>query len=117
MTLDMIHNRLDTFKDPTFMDRYFQLWNESKPFELAIGKSILGRNFCITEKGYVGWVSSTTQEGDWVAAFRGKRILFTLKEAEVEGRYRLTGDCFLQGLMEGESLKKAEFVDKDIIIV
>ena len=100
---------------PGYKESVLQREKDSRPFESALGRYPVGKRFCITAKGYIGWVSPAAQEGDMVAAFWGTRILFTLRP--VEGGYRLTGDCYLQGLMEGEGLKMSEIEDEDIVIV
>ena len=114
--LVQIHLNNNVINDvPGFAESARQHANDAKPFELALGRYPAGRRFCVTEKGYIGWVSLAAREGDEVAAFRGTRILFTLRSGE--GGKRLTGDCYLQGLMEGESLRMSEMKEEDIVIV
>lgn len=85
------------------------------PLEMMLSRYQASRSFCITEKGYIGWVSIAAREGDLVVAFWGTRLLYTLRP--MEGGYRFTGDCYLQELMEGEALRTNEFTDEDIVIV
>ena len=64
---------------PSFRARLLQLTDECKPFEQAFGQYTICRRFCITEQGYIGWVSLAAREGDEVATFFGTRILFSLR--------------------------------------
>ena len=90
-----------------------QLQKESAPFERTFGEYALDRRFCITERGYMGWVCLSAREGDEVVALCGTRILYTIRR-EDEGvmredkGVRLTGDCYLQGLMNGGWTPKEE---------
>ena len=102
-------------EQPAFMESNLQHSKDARPFELASGKYSAARRFCVTQKGYIGWVSLAAQEGDDVVAFLGTRILFTLRQGEAGSK--LTGDCYLQGLMEGEPLKMREIKEEDIVIV
>lgn len=79
----------------------YKLVERCGPFEQLFGKFTAGRRFCITERGYMGWVSLAAQEGDEIASLAGTNILFTLRRGET-GFY-LMGDCYLQDLMEGEA--------------
>ena len=84
-----------------FQLQRYELAERCGPFEQLFGKFNAGRRFCITERGYMGWVSLAAQEGDEIASLAGTNILFTLRRGET-GFY-LMGDCYLQGLMEGEA--------------
>jgi hypothetical protein len=86
---------------PSLISHLAPLPKKAESFEQAFGRYSGGRRFCVTEQGYMGWVSLAAREGDEVATFYGTRILHTLRR-ENKG-FRLTGDCYLQGLMEGEA--------------
>lgn len=66
-----------------------------------------GRNYCITRKGYVGWVPEEAEVGDEVCMLDGSRLPFLLRwKAEKENKegepgYELLGDVYLHGLMTG----------------
>ncbi|KAL2043493.1 hypothetical protein N7G274_003800 [Stereocaulon virgatum] len=85
----------------SLISRCAPLPKKAESFEQAFGRYCGGRRFCVTEQGYMGWVSLAAREGDEVATFYGTRLLHTLRR-ESRG-FRLTGDCYLQGLMEGEA--------------
>ncbi|KAG7009435.1 hypothetical protein G7Y79_00002g005500 [Physcia stellaris] len=100
---------------PEFKESALKCIDDCAPFEQAIGRYPLGRRFCVTEKGYIGWVSTTAQAGDEVVAFHGARLLFTVRSRD--RGHELRGDCFLQGLMEGEALQLPDTRDEDIILI
>ena len=83
-----------------------QLSKEAEPFERDFEAYAWGRRFCITEKGYMGWVCLAAREGDEVAALCGTRILFTFRQEDTG--VRLIGDCYLQELMNGGWSPKEE---------
>ena len=90
------------------------VWN-SDLFREPMEMNGMGRRFCVTQAGFCGWVHLAAREGDVVVALWGTRSLFTLRV--VEGGYRLMGDCYLHGLMEGEGLRVQGVEDEDIVIV
>ena len=96
--LALDRNVIDVGKLQTQVD---ELAQRCRPFEQLFGRFTLGRRFCVTERGYMGWVSLAAQQGDEIASLAGTNILFALRK-EKTGFY-LMGDCYLQGLMEGEA--------------
>ena len=105
--------------DPSSM---FQLLSRLKEdmksaetLDVPISRCQAGRCFSVTEKGYIGWHTLAAQEGDVVAAFGGIRLLFTLRP--VGCAYGLTGDCFLQDLMEGERLRMDDVEDERLTLM
>ncbi|KAL8690473.1 MAG: hypothetical protein Q9218_004082 [Villophora microphyllina] len=58
----------DTIKtyDPGLMERVGKLCLDAKPIEIAMASYPAGRRFCITEKGFIGWVSMAARKGDEV---------------------------------------------------
>ena len=83
--------------------------------DVPMARCQAGRCFSVTEKGYIGWCTLAAQEGDVVVAFRGTRLLFTLRP--VGGAYKVTGDCYLQGLMEGQGLRMDDIQDEQLILI
>jgi hypothetical protein len=80
-------------------------------FEHDISQASAGRRFCRTQRGYIGWVTHDAEEGDEVVVFNGCNVTYVVRPItsndqdrvvkEMEG-YTLKGDCYLQGLMNGE---------------
>ncbi|KAK5651602.1 hypothetical protein OQA88_11875 [Cercophora sp. LCS_1] len=77
----------------------------------AYSKWCYRRRFCRTVDGRFGWVVDGTQPGDLVVLFYGCHFPFVLRqtvgEADVavgEKAFRIVGDCYIYGLMDGEGL-------------
>ena len=62
--------RLDTDRtildEPAFRERAIQNDLDRMQFEAALGSNPTGRRFCITEKGFMGWISFAARVGDIV---------------------------------------------------
>jgi len=77
-----------------------------------------GRRFCVTERGYMGWVPPHTVSGDLVCILYGARTPFLLRNEIFEGGkhgYRLVGECFFHGMMDGEMLTASHRVEDFIV--
>jgi hypothetical protein len=72
-------------------------------FEEVFSSLIGGCQFCITEQGYMGWVPASGQVGDQVCILYGCRIPYLIRP-ERSG-FRLLGDVYLHGLMDGEAIE------------
>jgi hypothetical protein len=73
----------------------------SIPFESSMNRFMAGRQFCITEAGYMGWVHSAAETGDSGCRFQGCRIPFVIRP--VPTGYRLIGDAHIHGIMDSET--------------
>ena len=77
-----------------------------------------GRRFCVTDRGYMGWVPPYTVSGDLVCIFHGARTPFLLRtETSDKGNhvYKLVGECFFHGMMDGE-IFTSEYKMEDFIV-
>lgn len=77
------------------------------------------RRFCTSQAGRLGWAVDGVKEGDVVVAFYGGKYPMVLREVQGgEGRWRIVGDCFLLGVMDGEGMEE-EFQagERDFVIV
>ncbi|KAI1325428.1 hypothetical protein F5Y16DRAFT_264381 [Xylariaceae sp. FL0255] len=83
-----------------------------------IGKAHKGwcynRRFFISEAERYGWAVDGTLAGDKVAIIYGGDFPFLLRDAG-DGTYKIVGDCYIHGLMDGEALGD-EFEEVDIVI-
>ncbi|OQO14483.1 hypothetical protein B0A48_01361 [Cryoendolithus antarcticus] len=61
------------------------------------------RTWFASTTGYVGSTSHTTQRGDVVCVLFGARVPFMLRP-EPDSRYRLIGDCYVDGMMDGKAV-------------
>lgn len=77
----------------------------------SFSKWCYNRRFFVTEKGRYGWGVEAVQPGDIVAILYGGDYPFVLREDGIEtGKYRIMGDGYLNGFMDGEGMAK-EFAD------
>ena len=78
---------------------------------LCAVNALAGRRvFLMGEKGMEGLGPAAAREGDVVAVLFGGVVPFVLRPCEGEdgGRFwRLVGECFVPGLMQGEAVEKA----------
>jgi hypothetical protein len=80
--------------------RFSQLRDTARPFETRL-EYTSGGKFCITENGYMGLVPEAAGSGDQLLVVKGSRVLFVVYPYQ-EG-YRLLGDAYIHGLMDGEA--------------
>ena len=94
------------------------LITEASPFENSFNTWILQRRFCTTDSKRLGMVPRAAQEGDIICTFLGAITPFVLRP-DGSGNYRLVGECYVHGLMYGESFDLPGFMDKleDIVLV
>ena len=72
------------------------------------------RRLCLTKKGYLGLVPDVAKEADSIFVVLGAEVPFVLSGCD--GEYRLLGDCYLHGLMEGKALEMDDFSVQDVIL-
>lgn len=105
------HIRTDMYRNRTPTED-----KEVRKFDSAFNIVTVGRNFAITERGYIGWVPSQTQKGDWVVLFSGGRVPYIIREVSPSstvytsdssnggtGYYEFLGDTYIHGIMHGEA--------------
>ena len=61
----------------------------------------------ITDDGHLGWVSERARPGDHIFLFRGGPLPFVLR-ARDDGTYKVIGDAYVQGIMNGEAWPEDE---------
>ncbi|QDS69653.1 hypothetical protein FKW77_009401 [Venturia effusa] len=74
------------------------------------------RRFCVTEEDRFGWIPWKAQVGNDICVFQNARIPYVIR-ALPDGRYVLVGECWLEGMMEGEAMDLPDFQWKDIALV
>lgn len=99
------------------LKHYFPTWSEDfrePPTDLAILNEFgiiivpfLSRMLMTTKKGYVGFVPKRSRAGDLVFVLMGSDVPLVLRRCE-EGMYRLVGECYVHGIMEGEAMDTFE---------
>jgi hypothetical protein len=102
------------------------LWEESttyyqeerrifEEFSGAYWKWCHNRRFFRSDAGRYGWTVDGTEPGDLVVMFYGTAYPFVVREDVVDG-FRILGDCYIHGLMDGEGLAD-EFEEKEFCII
>ena len=74
-----------------------------RTFNGAHSKWCYRRRFYRSREGRYGWVVDGCRSGDVVALFYGCDYPFVLRHQD-GGTYRIIGDCYIHGLMDGEGL-------------
>ncbi|KAI0195493.1 HET-domain-containing protein [Astrocystis sublimbata] len=81
-------------------------------FHRHIGKTVTRRQFFISQKGYMGLAPLGVEIGDCIYVLAGGRAAFIVRAVEQEKShvssgliYRLLGDLYVHGLMDGEASK------------
>lgn len=72
-----------------------------------MGRGCSQRCICITKNGYVGLVPQFTVTGDIMAVVAGAQTPFIVRPVHGgtrESRYQLVGECYIHGIMDGETL-------------
>lgn len=63
-----------------------------------------GYYFCCTTEGRLAWVAPYSKPGDKIRIILGSKSPHVLRPSGDE-TYKLVGQCYLQGIMNGEYLK------------
>ena len=67
----------------------------------------LHRTLITTEKGYIGLAPETVRQGDTLAILFGCSVPMILRrelEGSEDGAWRVVGECYVHGLMDGEAM-------------
>lgn len=83
---------------------------DSEPFIQACEPVVQGARFCVTRDGYMGLVPTRAAKGDAICVFMGGTVPFVIRETD-SGQYRLMGECYVHGLMDGKALDMVLDVD------
>lgn len=63
-----------------------------------------GYYFCRTADDRLGWVAPYAKVGDLIALVLGSRLLHILRPQD-DGTFKLIGQSYIQGIMNGEYLR------------
>ncbi|KAH6700638.1 heterokaryon incompatibility protein-domain-containing protein [Leptodontidium sp. MPI-SDFR-AT-0119] len=66
----------------------------------------MARRLTLTRLGYLGMAASRAETGDLVCVLLGCSVPVLLRERKDEGTFEFIGECYLDGFMSGEALKK-----------
>ena len=62
-----------------------------------------GRKFFISEEGWLGLAPSNSAPGDRIVLLEGGKTPFILRPTHVEGQFKILGDAYVHGIMDGEA--------------
>lgn len=77
------------------------------------------RRFAYSRRGWMGLVPEATQIGDSVAILLGGQMLYVLRSCGEESHFRLVGEAYFHGMMDGEAMEmldRGEFAMGNIIL-
>ena len=74
--------------------------------QLAFSAAVTARRFAATKKGHMGLMPRGAMLGDSVCVIFGSHVPFLVRRVPHDeagtNRYQLVGECYLQGIMNGE---------------
>jgi hypothetical protein len=76
---------------------------QQKDFQAMHLQWTMDRQFGLTRLGMIGMLPISAKVGDSVGFFAGNRVPFVLRRSE--GGYKIVGDAYLHGVMNGEGEK------------
>lgn len=82
--------------------------SEGDNYRLALGDHLYGWRFFVTQGDFVGLGPPSAAPGDLVYFFDGASVPFLLRRSDSRaGAYRLVGECYVYGMMNGEGARKS----------
>ena len=93
-------------------------WNEGLAYDVQYGGrvALAARHlkFCVTRRGYMGWVPLSSQPGDFIIVLYGGPMPLTVRETN--GNYVLLGASYLEGFMNGEALRLEDAGPEEFVL-
>lgn len=89
--------------------------DEVAAFTRAYRRASLNRRFGTTRKRYMLLAPATAEIGDVVCVLLGRRVPFAVRREE-DGHYRLIGECYVHGLMDGEAMAMDDIEVQDFVL-
>jgi hypothetical protein len=84
------------------------LHNISNEAARYITTMIKNRSFFVTIRGYIGIGPDTMEPGDMVCTLFGSTVPFILRPVEGSEKFRLIGESYVHGVMDGELWKETD---------
>lgn len=72
--------------------------------------------FCLTYHDRFAWIPIMSEVGDRICIFQGATVPFVLRP-QGDGKHALVGECWVQGLMNGEALSLPRFRWKSVSLI
>jgi hypothetical protein len=91
--------------------------SQSLSYLAALQVTLWGWRFVVTKNAFVGTVPKLAQAGDVVAILKGGRVPFVLQKSDARpGSFRLVGECYVHGLMNGEGLSLPDVEETTFVL-
>lgn len=95
---------------------------DTRAYGWALNFAVRGRCFFTTYSGKMGLCHPNTPPGDEVWVMSGIRVPFVVRplepaDAGCAGKYSFLGDCFLDGIMDGELGEKEKSMSRPMIMI
>ena len=109
-----LHALYSRFEDVVSTNLNLQQILAMMAFEEPMALFAEGRRFCTTANGFMGWVPQQAQLGDMLCVFSGSKVPFLVRRALFRRDdlpflirpgaeyFKVIGDCYVHGIMEGE---------------
>lgn len=89
-------------------DWYQEYLSTNNTIAAIISMWAFRRRFCLTARDRFAWIPEAAECNDKIFIICGARIPFALRP-QPDGKYALIGECWIEGLMEGEALNLPDF--------
>lgn len=73
---------------------------------------MVNQHMFVTKTGLLGCGHMDTEVGDEVWVFRGGNVPFTIRSRKDKPGYKFIGQCYVQGIMRGETASRGGYEDK-----
>jgi hypothetical protein len=117
-----IHGRPSKFVDEDDIQDLWKIMTGRKDevdidTRLAVCHSMVYHSMLVTETGLIGNVCLDARVGDQVWIFRGGKVPFVIRPKEGgSDEYTFVGQCYVQGVMQGEMTKRQGLVEKTVCL-
>jgi hypothetical protein len=89
--------------------------DERDTYLSVLHDTVHGWRFVITEHGFVGTVPESAEAGDVVVILKGAGVPFVLRKSSTRpGAFRLVGECYIHGMMNGEALSLPQIKEEEL---
>ena len=85
------------------------------PFARQLATLFVSKRIVTTRAGFIGAVPTSSRIGDAVFVLPGARVPFILRKRD-DGTYRLLGECYVHGIMQGEAFDHKAMVAEEIAL-
>jgi hypothetical protein len=93
----------------------FTVSNEWMEYNSRMSEVSNSKEIGISQKGFLGWLPSSTLNGDLICIPWASEVPYILRKGEDE-YYKLVGDRYFHGIMHGEVLRAEDLVEREIKI-